>query len=264
MTPEQIAAYVGAAAWLPQIIGWIHRILVQPVVTLVVDQYAEVGFTTLGPILNVKMAFSAENKDVIVDGFELILRHEDGETRVFRWQGLTETLSQITDAAGNRQVISREQPPIALKIGTESLLEKFVRFQEPRYHETDRKVMSELIAHFNYLKRTDFNNYVQKVLDSKELDSVFETRNKSFCWRTGRYDVTFRMNSTKKFKLGRSCYCFNLENIDVIRLRENIEAAKSDLKNVIRSNLTHFERENITWYWANVNLRKIDRSGRAD
>jgi hypothetical protein len=63
-------------------------------------------------------------------------RHEDGDARVFRWAGLSETFSEIRDNAGNRQVVSREQTPIALKIGTESLVEKFVRFQEPRYQET--------------------------------------------------------------------------------------------------------------------------------
>jgi hypothetical protein len=138
MTPAEIAAYIGAAAWLPQIATWAYRKFVQPAVTIVPDKYAEVGFTPFGPIFNVRMAFSTENKDLIVDGFELLLRHSDGDTRTLRWSGLSETFSEITDAAGNRQVVSRDQTPIALKIGTESLIEKFVRFQEPRYHEIDR------------------------------------------------------------------------------------------------------------------------------
>src|SRR3989304_9497204 len=104
MTPAEIAAYIGAAAWLPQIAAWIYRYFVQPAVTVVPDKYAEVGFTSFGPIFNMKMAFSADNKDLIIDGFELLIRHSDGASRTLRWSGLSETFSEITDAAGNRQV----------------------------------------------------------------------------------------------------------------------------------------------------------------
>src|SRR5690348_9666774 len=58
MKPEEIAAYIGAAAWLPQIITWLYRGIVRPSVRLVPNQYAEAGFTSLGPIFNLRMAFS--------------------------------------------------------------------------------------------------------------------------------------------------------------------------------------------------------------
>jgi len=51
MTPAEIAAYIGAAAWLPQIATLIYRYFVQPVVTIIPDKYAEVGFTSLGQSL---------------------------------------------------------------------------------------------------------------------------------------------------------------------------------------------------------------------
>ena len=119
--------------------------------------------------------------------------------------------------------------------------------------------MSDLIAHFNYLKRTSPDDYVHKVLDSKELYYVFETRDKSFCWKTGLYNMTFRMSSPRKFTLKRSHYRFSLTSLEVDRLRGNIATAKSDLKNIIRSNLPDFEQENISWYWANVNVQKVDQ-----
>jgi len=37
---KKIAAYIGAATWLPQIATWIYRRLVQPIVTIVPDNYA--------------------------------------------------------------------------------------------------------------------------------------------------------------------------------------------------------------------------------
>lgn len=168
MTSAEIAAYFGAAAWLPQIATWLYRKFVHPVAMIIPDKYAEVGFTPLGPIFNLKMAFSAERKGLIVDGFELRLKHSDGDTHTLRWAGFSETFSEITDNAGNRQVVSRAQTPIALKIGTESLIEKLVRFQEPNYHKTDRPVVLALFAHLNFLKQSIPKDYVAQTLASKE------------------------------------------------------------------------------------------------
>lgn len=169
MKPEEIAAYIGAAAWLPQIATWFYQKYVQSSVRILPNQYAEVGFTSLGPIFNLQMAFSVDKKDIIIDGMELVLRHDDGDIRTLRWAGLGETFSEITNSEGKKQIISRDQSPIAIKIGTQSLLEKFVRFQESNYHESDRPLIQSLIAHFNYLKQTKPDDYVQDVLDSKEL-----------------------------------------------------------------------------------------------
>ncbi|MFH1951585.1 MAG: hypothetical protein ABIL06_08205 [Pseudomonadota bacterium] len=260
MTPTEIVAYIGAAAWLPQIATWIYRRVVQPIVTIVPDKYAEVGFTSYGPIFNVRMAFSAENKDLIIDGFELLLQHSDGDTYTLRWAGLKETFSEISDASGICQVIGRDQTPIALKIGTESLIEKFVRFQEPRYHESDRPVTSNLIAHFNFLKRSDPDSYVSQTLSSKELFSVFETRKKAFWWKPGHYQFTLKLSSTKKFKLTHSKFDFELTSIDIDRLKENIDTLEVELKNTISSNLPDFKQEAIDWNWANVNVQKYDKA----
>ena len=177
MTPTEIAAYIGAAAWLPQIAAWVYGVFVKPVITIVPDRYAEVGFTSYGPIFNVRMAFASDRKDAIIDGFELKFRHADGDTRTLRWSGLNETFSEIRDEAGNRQqIVSRDQIPIALKIGTASLVEKFVRFQEPRYHEAIRPAFTGLVAHFTFVKRSGDPDYVSRVLGSKELFEVLDTR----------------------------------------------------------------------------------------
>jgi len=199
MTPTEIAAYIGAAAWLPQIGTWIYRSVVSPVITIVLERTAEVGFTSLGPIFNVRMAFSSDRKDAIIDGFELVLRHENGDERNFRWSGITETFSEIRDNAGNRQVVSRDQTPIALKIGTESLVEKFVRFQEPKYHDTVRPSMLDLIAHVNFLKRSGDPEYVEKLLVSKECFNAIEMSQKSFWWQAGTYAIFLNLSSPKKF-----------------------------------------------------------------
>lgn len=207
-----------------------------------------------------RMAFSAENKDLIIDNFELRFQHSDGDAHTLRWAGLSETFSEVVDELGNRQIIKQDQAPIALKIGTELLVEKFVRFQELRYYETERPLMLNLIAHFNFLKRSSPENYVSQVLSSKELFSVIETRQKAFWWKPGHYQITLRLSSPKKFKLTHSQFDFELTSVDIDRLKENLNTIKIELKNIISSNSPDFKREDINWNWANVNVQKAEKA----
>lgn len=260
MKPEEIAAYIGAAAWLPQIATWVYRRFVRPSVRLVPNQYAEAGFTSYGPIFNLRMAFSVENKDLIIDSMELVLRHQDGDSRVLRWAGLGETFSEITDSAGNKQIVGRDQSPIAMKIGTQSLLEKFVRFQEPRYHESDRPLIQALVAHFNFLKQSKPTTYVADTLASKELFALLEARKKSFWWRAGAYTVEVRLTSPQSFNIVNSRFRFELTSNDIALLDRNVATLNTDLQNIISSNLPDFQVQPLNWNWANVDIQRSTNS----
>ena len=256
MTPTEIAAYLGAAAWLPQIVSWIYKFYTTPQITIVPDRGLQLGFTSFGPIFNLRMAFSADRKDAIVDSFEVILKHEDGEERKLRWVGLNETFSEVTDAMGIRQqVISRDQPAIAIKIGTESLLEKLVRFQEPRFNETIRPALNELINHFDFLKKKK-DDYVPQTIESKQYNDLSEARKKAFWWRPGKYQATLKLGSPNKIALTHDTYNFKLTTIDVENLHNNLDVLDSELRNIIKSNLPDFEPEPITWKWVNVDIVK--------
>lgn len=198
MNPEEIAAYICATAWLPQIVAWTYQTVVKTRLRIIPEQMTEVGFTNLGPIFNARMAFFVENRDLIIDGIDLVVRHEGGEERLFRWAGLGETFSEITDAEGNRQIVSKDQTPIAIKIVTRSLLEKFVRFQEPRFHVADGSTTRALVSHFNYLKHKSPDGFVPQFLESKEYFSVVEQRQKWFWWKPSRYKLTLKLSSPEK------------------------------------------------------------------
>lgn len=256
MKPEEIAAYIGAAAWLPQITTWLYRKYVKPSVRLVPNQYAEAGFTSYGPILNLRMAFASENKDIIIDGMELMLCHQDGERKTLRWAGLGETFSEITDAAGNKQIVSRDQSPIAMKVGTETLLEKFVRFQEPRYHECDRPLIQSLVSYFNYLKQSAPNTYVTDILASRELFDLLEARRNSFWWKAGRYNVEVKITSSQKFSQSGFVFHFELTPNDILLLQKNSDALETELKNLISSNIPNFQAQPLNWNWANVDIHR--------
>jgi hypothetical protein len=256
MNAAEIAAYVGAGAWLPQIATWIYRAVVRPVLTLVPEETAQIGFTSYGPIFNVQLAIASSRADAIIDGVHLLVRHADGDSRLFRWYGLNETFSEVRDMTGNRQqTFGRDQIPIALKVGTVSLIEKLVRFQMPRYHEADRPVMAGLVAQFNHLKRTD-PGYVEKTLRCRELFDVLECRRQAFWWKAGRYDVTIQLSTLRKVKFPKNRLQFELTTSDVERLRQNIEVVQVELENLIRSNLPDFQSPPVIWNWANAEIRR--------
>ncbi len=252
MKPEEIAAYIGAAAWVPQIVVWIYKAIIKPKLRVVPNQFGEVGFTNYGPIFNVQMAFFVENRDLIIDGIDLTVRHSDGESHEFRWAGLGETFSEITDASGNKQIVGKDQTPIAIKVGTTSLLEKIVRFQEPRFHSADGKTTRELIAHFGFLKQRDPNGFVPQVLASKEFFTVVEQRQKWFWWKPGRYEVTLKPTSPQSFNLEGASFAFELTSVEVDSLRKNIPLIQTEISNILMSNVPNSTPEPITWQWANV------------
>ena len=102
------------------------------------NQSAQVGFTAYGPIFNVNMVFLVENQDLIIDGSELNVRHENVESRNFRWSGIAETFSEINDSAGIKKIVSKDQSPIAIKALVQGQFKKFGRFQESGFQLADK------------------------------------------------------------------------------------------------------------------------------
>lgn len=256
MSAAEIAAYIGAAAWLPQIGVWLYKWLAVPALAIYTERKAEIGFTSYGPIFNVRMAFLAQRKDLILDGFELELVHQDGDKRTLRWEGLQENLGETRDAAHLIQGrLTKDQVPIAIKVGVDSLVEKFVRFQEPHHNETVLPLIQSLVAQFNYLKRTDAD-YVAKTLNSKELLELVDRREKLFWWKPGNYEVTLVPASPKRFSFAARKYSFQLLATDVDQLKKNIQALKTDLENTVNSNLPEFKATEVSWNWAYAEIKR--------
>jgi len=252
MKPEEIAAYIGAAAWLQPIAFLIYKMVMKSRLRVIPNQSAQVGFTTYGPIFNVNMVFLVENRDLVIDGLELNVRHENGESRNFRWSGIAETFSEISDSAGNKQIVSKDQSPIAIKVLVQGLLEKFVRFQEPSFHLADRVSTKALVTHFNFVKQKYPNTFVSEVLNSKEYSDVVKGRQNWFPWKPGMYTLELNPTSPQKFKLLDSTYTFELTQNDVENLQKNQPLVEADLNNLISSNIPNFTATSVDWKWAEV------------
>lgn len=57
MTFYDFLAVLGALAWLPFIIQMIREKLKKPKLKIIPDKQIEIGYTTLGPIFNINIAF---------------------------------------------------------------------------------------------------------------------------------------------------------------------------------------------------------------
>jgi len=59
-------AILGAAAWIPHIIRLIIKIFSKPSLISINQKEIEIGFNTLGPIINFSLAFLAEKEKALI------------------------------------------------------------------------------------------------------------------------------------------------------------------------------------------------------
>ena len=253
MNPAEIAAYIGAAAWAPQITAWAYRRFAKPRVRLIPQASVELGYTTFGAIFNVRFAMSTKGKDAVVERIGVTIQHEQGERHEFVWMGMRETFSEITDAQGNRQVVERDQPAIAVKLSTAILLEKLVRFQEPSYHEAHRPLVEALVSEHHRLKAAEVD-YRQQVLGSKEFSALMAFYKTRFWWKSGQYTATFAIRSPDRAELTPGSYRFRLPQYDVDALGKNLDVIRVDYTNSTMSDVADYQAAPVLWSWRNVPL----------
>ncbi|MEN6372704.1 MAG: hypothetical protein ABFD64_11915 [Armatimonadota bacterium] len=259
MTATDIAAYIGAAAWLPPIAYGIYRWLTKPIVQIAPEMQFELGFTNLGPIFNIRLALSASKMDTIIDRIWVELHHEGGDTHRLAWTGMRETFSEITDSAGNKQRVEKDQPAIALKLATPLLTEKIIRFQDLDFHSRLRPILGALIEHEAYLKSQN-DDYQQIIMASAQMFKFLEFYRSSFWWKTGKYIIQFVIESRDNAILKKEAFSFELEQYDVDALQQNVNLVKVNIENAVKSSQPDFEPYNVSWAWRIIPLVKSEDS----
>jgi hypothetical protein len=71
----EIAALLGALAWLPYIIRLIKDYFTKAEIRIILPKYPEVGFSTYGNIFNTKIAFATKNKDIVISDIGIKIKH---------------------------------------------------------------------------------------------------------------------------------------------------------------------------------------------
>lgn len=221
-TPEQVAAFIGAAAWAPHIATWAYKAFQKPKVVIIPDCFVEIGFTNLGPIFNVRLAVSSDTQDVLLDSFTAEVAHENGESRLFHWRGTRETLSQVRDGTGIRQTVEKDDSGIAIKVQSDTLLDKFFRFQDLKFQSTTKPSFDELVAHLEYLRSigSEARNLLFK---SDRFRTFLNFYSSAFTWRPGLYKVRFRCEAihAKIIQVPEE-FSFELAPLDIEALKDNL------------------------------------------
>ena len=258
LTAGEIAGFIGAAAWIPQLINWGIKYFSKPNVIVIPDRAPEIGYSTFGPIINLRLAISTDNKEVLLNNFQIFLEHEDGEQHTLTWQGTTETFSQIRDQSGANQVVEKQETGIAIKVKMDLLTDKTFRFQENRFHESIKPVLSEANKHQSYLmsKKTDCH---QELLDSEKVHELIGAYKSHFWWKAGIYSLKFSANCiNEKMNFDKSIYKFQLSQQDIEDLRTNIDLFDDYLEWHIKSGQENFNKSQPLFRWVYPKIDKKD------
>ena len=80
-----LIAILGAAAWIPHLVQLFMKIFTKPKLITVNQKEIEIGFNTLGPIINVGLAFLSEKDKALIQKITLQLKHSSQASHLFRW-----------------------------------------------------------------------------------------------------------------------------------------------------------------------------------
>lgn len=251
-------AMVGAAAWVPQIITWVYRILTKPKLSLYLDRIPQIGYNSLGPIFNVSFALLSRRKDIVLNKFSVTLEHESGASYVFDWDGLSEDLSEIQNPIGAPVKIKKAYLPLVVKVLQTGVAQVFVRFQHTQFKANLKTPYANAIDKYNLLKasgKLDTEEKIEAIISEPEFDKVIKLFSSEFIWAAGKYTVTFEFSSPNKFKYKKSKYTFNLHQSDIDALRVNIDNIRNDLIQSAKIDIIpDYKRTETSWRWRNPEL----------
>ncbi|MDM2911751.1 hypothetical protein OGX90_17730 [Citrobacter sp. Cpo012] len=253
MSSGDIVAYIGAAAWLPQIVHIFYKFITKPKLRFYYNNTVELSYTSFGPIFNLRMNLLSNKKPLLIEDLSVEIKHTDGDVHILRWVGITEMQSEISDNNGNKQYITKDYPAIAINLFQDLLTEKFIKFQEPKFHEKDLSLQNELLSHMNFLKSKSSSDFSKETMESEQYHKLVASRNNFFWWKPGEYTVTVNAKSFDSFSLENNIFKFKLNQTDIDLLRFNIP----NISKFINCQITQSDEiENIKWNWLNPKILK--------
>lgn len=251
MNAAEIAAYVGAAAWAPQIAKWLYHVFARPRVRIVPDPFPSLGFTSMGPVFNLNIAAATERKDALIDEVSVTLTHESGEKHRLMWSGHSEGFQIRGSDATVQQVVQRELPPIAIKVITAGLVDKFVRFQDSNFWSQQGPALNAVVEHDSHLRKTAPPHH-DEMMRSSQLAALMRVYDEAFWWRPGTYRVSFAIRSFNGATLIPNEYVFTATHNDVEALRANLNAVRVEMENRVRVDEPGYTARRVEWNWRNV------------
>lgn len=254
VTVYEIAAVIGAFAWVPTLIKLFRRWFSIPTIRIITQRNIEIGFTSFGPIANLHLAFAVQGRDIVVSNIKMTLEHETHEKRQFSWQGIVQHLGRISNPGTAQIPYDKEQSVLAIKLHERDIDERFIRFQEDLFIANKLPIEEKAAKKLVYLATTQ-KHIPEDFLESEEIGELSSFIAHSFSWKKGRYAVTFQMYSPQRFRLINNTYSFELNELDIEALEKNKDQMKGELENQIWQGNSDRGKNEIRWNWRFPNLR---------
>jgi hypothetical protein len=233
MSPSDIAAWIGAASWAPQIIGWLAKQLVKPRLEIISAPTATVGYSNLGPTVLLTVSISADKKDALIEKMSLEALHKKGESRVLTWAWLTETPLQLAAPTGEIMDLRKNQPAIALKVSTLALTEKAIIFQDTEWTSRYGEISARRMEQLNYLKEQAGNqpsSLPESLIRSKEFRDELQFLQDNMYWREGQYEFRVTIKELSLHAPYTKRYSVFLSKASVDALRKNTQIIEQQLR----------------------------------
>jgi hypothetical protein len=252
MTFFDVVALVGALAWLPHLISLFRELVSIAKIRVITQQTTEIGFTTLGPIFNIRLAFAVTHKDIVISEIKLRLKHEQGDEKIFIWQGIVQHMGKMT-LPNAVMPYEKESSVLAIKLNQKDIEERFVRFQDASFINAQREYLYKVDKKRAYLiAESKFEP--KHFLREQEMVDLYNFNKHSFPWKIGKYKVIVEISSPEKFEVVDNELEFNLSGLEVEMLQKNIENLELDYKRRVSVPLE--ENEQFEWNWVNPSLVK--------
>lgn len=248
-------AIVGALAWTPHIIVLVRNWWLKPEIAIITGPSPEIGFTSYGPIFNLNIAFTVKHKDIVVSGLKVKIKHEDGEEKVFEWQGIKQEILKTYQADGSNIPHRREHSVLAIKLNQQQIEERFIQLQETAFHVDKDPLLQKCIKKAAFLSKKgpiDPKSFVE----CQEMNELIEFSELSCIWKTGNYSIAIDLESPDIFSLKSNKYRFELNSHEVASLEANKEAIKLDYINM--GGAPEKDEKAAIWNWVNPKLSQIN------
>ncbi len=251
---SDVAAIIGAAAWLPVVFTWISKLLRRPQVSIITDNWAELGYTSYGSILNFRLALAADKGSVVITNMKIELTHESGEKRAIEWQSMVHNYGAMT-IEGQKMPMEKDQRALAMKVGDTEVEEKSIRFQDPVFNAAKMAAVAKVIERINHLSRRT-PTYHDELLASDEAAALMEHFSHGCWWKAGKYKAKIAHKTMQKCTTKGSEFELSISTIDIEKLNKNKDIFKSEFENEVKLGLDGFTPAPVNWAWLNPSLVK--------
>jgi hypothetical protein len=261
MSPADIAAYIGAAAWLPQIGRWVLAAFTRPKLTVVCPSVMEVGYTQFGPIVNLRMFIRAERRDVLIQRITLTAVHERGESHLLTWKWLQENQSQLIVPGQDPLWFRKHDDAVALPIPNMTTALKFVGFRDDEFQSAVSELNPPLDEEIADLDKSP-DRFADELGKSKAFIAARDYFRDSMYWKEGGYTMKITLYEASLPSPYQQTYKFKLSKKNIVDLRANADQFETAVRNRSRSSESGEDSAPppapLSWNWAYPTLELVD------